>query len=293
MSPWCTSRAIPNLGSSPCPSRRPPTAPSTTGSGGASRLCSRTSRPAASAWRTARSSAPSAWTACFWSWRWPCSGPSRPACGMPSTAPRPTKKSPSAPAPQPPPRPDLALQARHPTTSGLPATSRSAAAAVERVGELMGGKDAGQEPLAFGQGQAQAGQVGEVPGLGDLQDIGAVLLSLGSEAHQSHGPGHAASTPTGKPAREYRLPLSHPQSRDNPVRLEAGLAPGPLGRDPPDGHDVGGVAPGPLARVPGPDAAPGQPATSRPQVVAAEPGELVVEASPLPGARVVGVVGGR
>src|SRR3954469_4289635 len=149
MSPWCTSRAIPNLGSSPCPSRRPPTAPSTTGSGGASRPCSRTSRPAASAWRTARSSAPSAWTACFWSWRWPCSGPSRPACGMPSTAPRLTKKSPSAPAPQPPPRPDLALQARHPTTSGLPATSRSAAAAVERVGELMGGKGHADRVLAL------------------------------------------------------------------------------------------------------------------------------------------------
>src|SRR3954447_9229434 len=148
MSPWCTSRAIPNLGSSPCPSRRPLTAPSTTGSGGASRPCSRTSRPAASAWRTARSSAPSAWTACFWSWRWPCSGPSRPACGMPSTAPRPTKKSPSAPAPQPPPRPDLALQARHPTTSGLPATSRSAAAAVERVGELMGGKHGHAQQLS-------------------------------------------------------------------------------------------------------------------------------------------------
>src|SRR4051795_7765036 len=77
--------------------------------------------------------------------------------------------------------------------------------------------DAGQEPLAFGQGQAHAGQVGEVPGLGDLQDIGAVLFSLGSEAHQSHDPSHVASTPTEKPAREYRLPLSRPQSRDNPL----------------------------------------------------------------------------
>jgi hypothetical protein len=36
--------------------------------------------------------------------------------------------------------------------------------------------DAGQEPLAFGQGQAQAGQVGEVARPGDLQDIGAVLF---------------------------------------------------------------------------------------------------------------------
>src|SRR4051812_7907803 len=56
--------------------------------------------------------------------------------------------------------------------------------------------DAGQEPLAFGQGQAEAGQVGEVAGPGDPQDIGAVLLSLSSEAHQSHDPGHVAPTST-------------------------------------------------------------------------------------------------
>src|SRR4051794_14664971 len=96
------------------------------------------------AWKTATSSAPSA---CSWLWRWPCSGPSRPACGTPSTAPRPTKKSPGAPTPRPPPRPDLALQARHPTTSDLPTTSRSATAAVERLGELMGGKLFSQRSL--------------------------------------------------------------------------------------------------------------------------------------------------
>src|SRR3954466_7400799 len=58
--------------------------------------------------------------------------------------------------------------------------------------------DAGQEPLAFGQGQAQAGQGGEVAGPGYPQDIGAVLFSLRSEAHQSHDPGHVASTSPGK-----------------------------------------------------------------------------------------------
>src|SRR4051794_37235986 len=56
----------------------------------------------------------------------------------------------------------------------------------------------GQELLALGQGQAEAGQVGEVVGPGDPQDIGAVLLSLGSEAHQSHDPGHVASTSAGR-----------------------------------------------------------------------------------------------
>src|SRR3954470_19271270 len=182
MSPWSTSRAVPNPGSSPCPSRRPRTAPSTTGSGGASRPRSRTSRPAASAWKTATSSAPSVWSACSWSWRWPCSGPSRPACGTPSTAPRPTKKSPSPPAPQPPPQPDLALQARHPAASGLPATSRSAAAAVERMGELTGGKGAQQPALGEAEDEVDAGQPerGVAPGRAEIG--GLVVVALGRQA---------------------------------------------------------------------------------------------------------------
>ena len=59
--------------------------------------------------------------------------------------------------------------------------------------------DASQEPLALGQGQAQAGQIGEVVGLGDPHDVGAVFFALGSDAHQLHNPGHVASTSTRKP----------------------------------------------------------------------------------------------
>jgi hypothetical protein len=60
--------------------------------------------------------------------------------------------------------------------------------------------DAGQEPLALGHGQAQAGQIGEVVGLGDPHDIGAVFFALSSDAHQLHDPGHVASTSRGKRA---------------------------------------------------------------------------------------------
>jgi hypothetical protein len=60
--------------------------------------------------------------------------------------------------------------------------------------------DAGQEPLALGQGQAQAGQIGEVVRLGDPHDVGAVFFALSSDAHQLHNPGHVASTSTRKPA---------------------------------------------------------------------------------------------
>src|SRR4051812_49475942 len=56
-------------------------------------------------------------------------------------APRPTKKSPGLPAPQPPPRPDLALQARPPAHPDLSATPRPAAATMECMAQMMGGKD--------------------------------------------------------------------------------------------------------------------------------------------------------
>src|SRR4051812_15747472 len=60
-------------------------------------------------------------------------------------APRPTKKSPGLPAPQPPPRPDLALQARPPAHPDLSATPRPAAATMECMAQMMGGK--GQGPV--------------------------------------------------------------------------------------------------------------------------------------------------
>ena len=59
--------------------------------------------------------------------------------------------------------------------------------------------DAGREPLALGQGQPQAGQVGEIIRPGDLQDISAVFFPLSAEPHQSLDPGHVVSTSTGKP----------------------------------------------------------------------------------------------
>ena len=53
--------------------------------------------------------------------------------------------------------------------------------------------DAGQEPLALGQGQAQAGQIGEVVRPGDPHDLRAALFARGADAHQLHDPGHAVS----------------------------------------------------------------------------------------------------
>src|SRR3954468_24616062 len=141
MSPWSTSRATPSPGSSPCPSRRPSTAPSITGSGGGSRRCSPTSRPGASGWRTASSATRSGSRARAWSWRWRCTGRGPPACGRPRVSPCRPKKSPGATGAEGGPRPDLALQAwpaPHPTP---PAVPRPAPAPLERLAELMDGKE--------------------------------------------------------------------------------------------------------------------------------------------------------
>src|SRR4051794_38077753 len=54
----------------------------------------------------------------------------------------------------------------------------------------------GQELFAVSQGQAQAGQVSEVTGPRDPQNIGAVLRPISPKAYQSHNPGHVVSTST-------------------------------------------------------------------------------------------------
>src|SRR3954447_13151461 len=148
MSPWSTSRGTPSLGSSPCPRPRPSTARSITGSGGASRPCSPTSSPGASVWRTASSGTRTAWRACSWSWRWPCTGRCPPACGRPRVSPCRPKKSPDATGAEGGPRPNLPLQARpapHPTPPSAP---DPAATPLGRLAELIGDKPQPDRGLA-------------------------------------------------------------------------------------------------------------------------------------------------
>ncbi|MDO9714544.1 hypothetical protein, partial [Paracraurococcus lichenis] len=55
----------------------------------------------------------------------------------------------------------------------------------------------GQDLFALGQGQAQAGQVGEAVGPGDLHNVGAVLRPIGPDTHQSHDPSYDGATSAG------------------------------------------------------------------------------------------------
>src|ERR1700758_1396416 len=54
--------------------------------------------------------------------------------------------------------------------------------------------EAGQQQLRFGQGQTQIGDIAEIIGPIDLNDVCRLPLALSADLHQPHNPGHA-STP--------------------------------------------------------------------------------------------------
>src|SRR5689334_10244094 len=51
-----------------------------------------------------------------------------------------------------------------------------------------------QQQLRFGQGQTQIGDIAEIIGPVDLNDVCRLPLALSADLHQPHNPGHA-STP--------------------------------------------------------------------------------------------------
>src|SRR4051794_36658147 len=274
MSPWSTSRATPSPGSSPCPSRRPSTAPSITGSGGGSRRCSPTSRPGASGWRTASSVTRSGSRACSWSWRWRCTGRCPPACGRPRVSPCRPKKSPGATGAEGGPWPDLPRQAwpaPHPTP---PAVPRPASAALERLAELMGGKlEPGPDLAGLVDLQVVDDQHHLPAGVPDQppqeveEEVGVQGALVQHEAHQpavAHRRDQAPGHPLRRP-RHHRGPApGRPGTADLVLVGEAGLVapvdhglrrPGPPGdrRVVPlqPGRDRRGPAlPGPHERLP-------------------------------------------
>src|ERR1700756_446685 len=54
--------------------------------------------------------------------------------------------------------------------------------------------EACQQQLRFGQGQTHSGDIAEIIGPVDLNDVRGLPLALSADLHQSHYPGHA-STP--------------------------------------------------------------------------------------------------
>src|SRR3954468_13445887 len=147
---WSMRRGTPSRGSSLCRSHRPFTGPLTMGCAGASRRCSRTSRRAASTWRTARSRAPTGWTGSCWCCPWRSTGRCQPACGMPSrTEPR-LKKDCGDATPERCPQPDLPVHAGHAAPALLPAAPHRPATTLGYSvlhGNLMGDKDLDLETL--------------------------------------------------------------------------------------------------------------------------------------------------
>src|SRR5208283_1787638 len=78
--------------------------------------------------------------------------------------------------------------------------------------------EAGQQQLPFGQGQPSVGDITEIIRPVDLQDVGALSLTVSPGFHQPHNPSHA---PTPDQRSDAKLPLRrpHPQSPGSPDEL--------------------------------------------------------------------------
>ena len=77
--------------------------------------------------------------------------------------------------------------------------------------------NARQQPLRFEQGQTQVGDVDEVIGPSDLQDVCARPLALSPDPHQPQHPSHASTLGQRTNAKIANWP-PHPQSCDGPTR---------------------------------------------------------------------------
>src|SRR5208283_3954973 len=76
--------------------------------------------------------------------------------------------------------------------------------------------EAGQQQLPFGQGHPYVGDITEIIRPVDLQDVGALSLTVSPGFHQPHNPSHA---PTPDQRSDAKLPLRppHPQSPGSPL----------------------------------------------------------------------------
>ncbi len=73
-----------------------------------------------------------------------------------------------------------------------------------------------QQPLRFGQGQTHVGDIDEIIGPSDLQDVRARLLTFSPDFHQPHQPSHASTLGQRTNAKITNWPL-HPQTCDSPA----------------------------------------------------------------------------
>src|SRR5690242_13353918 len=77
-----------------------------------------------------------------------------------------------------------------------------------------------QQPLPFGQGQPQMGDLKQIIGPGDRRDVDELLLTVSLGFYQPHTPSHAlTSDPRSNTKLSPRCP--HPQSPGSPIFLAA------------------------------------------------------------------------
>jgi len=79
--------------------------------------------------------------------------------------------------------------------------------------------NARQQPLRFGQGQTQVGDIDKIIGPSDLHDVRAWPLALSPDLHQPQHPSHASTLGQRTNAKITNWPL-HPQTCDSPHDAE-------------------------------------------------------------------------
>src|SRR3954470_23882462 len=129
------------------------------------------------------------------------------------------------------PQRNLAEQRRNRVVSVVLHMANSATASASRpskgVAPGLRGNDllveARQQPLPFGQGQPQAGDLTEIIRSVDRHDVNRLVLTVSREFHQPHNPRHAS---TSDQRTDAKIPLrrSHPQTCDGPDEGASGGA---------------------------------------------------------------------
>jgi len=84
--------------------------------------------------------------------------------------------------------------------------------------------NARQQPLRFGQGQTQVGDIDKIIRPSDLHDVRARPLALSPDLHQPQHPSHASTLSQRTNAKITNWPL-HPQTCDSPADRLAQQAP--------------------------------------------------------------------
>src|SRR5689334_21060350 len=113
----------------------------------------------------------------------------------------------------------------------LHTTNRATAAAIRSANGMVPGLrgndlllESRQQPLPFGQGQPQMGDLSQIIRPGNRRNVDGLFLTVSLDFHQPHNPSHAL-TPDQRPDAKLPLRRPHPQSPGSPSTMPSSRTP--------------------------------------------------------------------